>query len=173
MRRITDRCQECTESIALAFGADSLVELLSATVVLLQFIPAVKLNTLRAGKFCGILLYILAGVVGLVSVFGWMIGTRPEASLLGIFITVAALVIMPLLAWLKRKLARATGNLALTADAVQSATCAYLAAITLAGLATNVFLHIQWLDPVAALFAVPLLVKEAKATTQGEVCACY
>jgi divalent metal cation (Fe/Co/Zn/Cd) transporter len=56
---------------------------------------------------------------------------QPEASPLGIGITAAALIVMPLLAWEKRKLARRTGNSALAADAVQSATCAYLAMLTL------------------------------------------
>jgi hypothetical protein len=156
----------------LAFGADSLVELLSAAVIMLQLIPAVMLNSFRAIQFAGILLYVLAGVVVLVSVLGWIVSVRPEASRLGIFITAAALVIMPILAWGKRRLARETGNVALAADAVQSATCAYLAAITLIGLAANEFLQIQWLDPVAALVAVPLLAKEAKATMRGEGCAC-
>jgi len=156
----------------LAFGADSFVELVSAAVVLLQFIPAVRLNSLLASKSAGILLYTLAGVVVLVSVLGWTTGARPEASLTGIFITAAALVIMPALAWSKRRLAKESGNIALAADAVQSATCAYLAAITLVGLAANEFLHIQWLDSAAAIVAVPLLAKEAKATMRGEGCDC-
>ena len=56
-------------------------------------------------------------------------------------ITVAALFAMPLLAWLKRREARRTHHPALAADAVQSATCAYLAVITLAGLAINAVFH--------------------------------
>jgi len=99
-------------------------------------------------------------------------GARPETSFVGIGITAAALVVMPILAWRKRALARATGNLALAADAVQSATCAYLAAVTLAGLGANAVFHIWWLDSVAAALAVPLLIKEAKAAMRGEGCAC-
>ena len=44
--------------------------------------------------------------------------------------------------------------LRLAADAVQSATCAYLALITLAGLAANAAFHIPWVDSLAALVAV-------------------
>jgi hypothetical protein len=161
----------CSPSL-LAFGSDSLVELLSATVVLLQFVPSIRLNSARAGKAAGILLYVLAGVVVLISILGWVTGARPEASLTGIGITAAALVVMPVLAWRKRALARTTGNTALAADAVQSATCAYLAAITLVGLATNALFRVQWIDSIAALVAVPLLVKEAKAAMRGEGCAC-
>jgi hypothetical protein len=161
----------CSPSL-LAFGSDSLVELLSATVVLLQFVPSIRLNSARAGKAAGILLYVLAGVVVLISILGWVTGARPERSFAGIGITAAALVVMPVLAWRKRTLARTTRNTALAADAVQSATCAYLAAITLFGLAANAIFHVQWVDSIAALFAVPLLVREAKSAMRGEGCAC-
>ncbi len=126
----------CSPSL-LAFGSDSLVELLSATVVLLQFVPSIRLDRARAGKAAGILLYLLAGVVVLISILGWIMGARPKTSFVGIGITSTALVVMPILAWRKRALARTTENPALAADAVQSATCAYLAAITLVGLGAN------------------------------------
>ena len=134
--------------------------------------PSVRLNGERAGKAAGILLYLLAGVVVLIAILGWVTGARPETSLAGIGITAAALVVMPVLAWRKRVLARTTGNVTLAADAVQSATCAYLAAITLIGLAANAIFHVQWVDSIAALIAVPVLVKEAKATMRGDCCAC-
>jgi hypothetical protein len=156
----------------LAFGSDSLVELLSATVILLQFVPSVRLDSARASKAAGILLYVLAGLVVFISILGWIEGARPDTSLTGIGIAAAALVVMPVLAWRKRSLARRTGNTALAADAVQSATCAYLAAITLAALAANAVLHVPWLDSAAALVAVPFLIKEAKAAMRGEGCAC-
>lgn len=63
---------------------------------------------------------------------GWKI--VPERSYLGIGITLGALFIMPSLAILKRRHANTTEDRALAADAVQSATSAYLAAITLASL---------------------------------------
>jgi divalent metal cation (Fe/Co/Zn/Cd) transporter len=79
---------------------------------------------------------------------------------------------MPVLAWLKRREARRAGNTALAADAVQSATCAYLALIALAGLIMNALFHIAWFDPVAALAAIPLLVKEGRSAWRGEACGC-
>jgi hypothetical protein len=56
---------------------------------------------------------------------------------------------MPILAWAKRRTARLRNNRALAVDAVQSATCAYLAAVTLGGLAINAIWHIHWVDSVA------------------------
>ncbi|MGO9434847.1 MAG: cation transporter [Terracidiphilus sp.] len=99
-------------------------------------------------------------------------GIRPETSLLGMAITVAALVVMPGLAWLKRRTAKKTENRALAADAVQSATCAYLAGVTLLGLGINAAFHIGWIDSVAALAAIPILVIEGRRALRGESCAC-
>jgi divalent metal cation (Fe/Co/Zn/Cd) transporter len=97
---------------------------------------------------------------------------RPETSRLGIGITVAALIVMPILARLKRREARRSNNAALAADAVQSAACAYLAVIALAGLAINALFHIAWFDSLAALAAIPLLLKEGRAAWNGKACGC-
>jgi divalent metal cation (Fe/Co/Zn/Cd) transporter len=99
-------------------------------------------------------------------------GVQPEVSLSGIAITAAALIVMPILAWLKRKTAKSAKNRALAADAVQSATCFYLAAITMGGLLINAAWHVHWVDFVAALAALPLLVLEGRRALRGEVCQC-
>ena len=87
-------------------------------------------------------------------------------------ITAAALLSMPVLAILKRRQARLLNNRALAADATQSATCAYLAAVTLAGLVANSLWHISWIDTTAALAAVPVLLVEGRRTWRGEGCGC-
>ena len=155
-----------------AFGSDSLVELLSASVVLLQFLPWVRLSERNAARWAGVLLFVLAGVVGVLAVGALVLGIRPETSRMGMGITLAALVVMPVLATLKRSEARRSGNAAMAADAVQSATCAYLAAIVLVGLSINAWFHIGWFDSVAALVAIPLLLKEGRAAWRGQVCGC-
>jgi divalent metal cation (Fe/Co/Zn/Cd) transporter len=154
----------------LAFGADSLVEMLSATVVLLQFLPWFPLRKAHADRTAAILLYALAIVVAGIAALAW--GSPVETSCLGMGITAAALVAMPALAALKRRQARRLNNRALAADATQSATCAYLAAVTLAGLVANSLWHISWVDTVAALAAVPILLVEGRRTWRGEGCGC-
>jgi divalent metal cation (Fe/Co/Zn/Cd) transporter len=145
---------ECTVSLLsaarahspalMAFGFDSFVELLSASLVVLSFAPRFSLNFKRIDIASGTLLFVLAAVVGVTSMLALAGKLQPEASPFGIGITLAALVVMPLLAWQKRKLARRTGNNALAADAVQSATCAYLALLALAGLVLNAVFQIAW-----------------------------
>ncbi|MFZ0962027.1 MAG: cation transporter [Terriglobia bacterium] len=156
----------------LAFGADSLVELLSASVVLLAIVPSFPLSKDRASRVAGILLFALAGVVAAVAILALVYGATPATSCSGIAITIAALVIMPILALAKRTTAQRTNNRALAADAVQSATCAYLAAITLAGLTINALWHIHWVDSAAALLALPILIVEGRRALRGESCGC-
>jgi divalent metal cation (Fe/Co/Zn/Cd) transporter len=156
--------------VLLAFGADSLIELLSALVVLLQFVPRLSRSTARATRLAGMLLFMLAAVITMSSAFALWQHVRPDTSWIGIGVTIAALVVMPLLSSAKRKAGKTARNAALTADAVQSATCAYLAGITLAGLVLNAVLHIRWIDPAAALVAVPVICLEGKKALQGEEC---
>jgi divalent metal cation (Fe/Co/Zn/Cd) transporter len=156
----------------LAFGSDSLVELLSATVVLLQWIPHLSISERRASRTAGVLLFVLAFAVAAIAVASIALRWRPETSWTGIGITLAALIAMPILASLKRREARLSENAALAADAVQSDTCAYIALITLAGLTVNAAFHIAWFDSTAALAAIPILIKEGRSTWRGHVCGC-
>jgi len=156
----------------LAFGSDSLVELLSAAVVLLQFTPRSRVSQLRAARFCGSLLYGLAGVVLVIAIWGLVRRVEADTSKLGIAITGGALLFMPFLARRKRLASEQTRNMALRADAVQSATCAYLAALSLAGLLLRSSFGLRWLDQVAALLAVPILIVEGRRARKGQTCSC-
>lgn len=158
--------------VMLAFGSDSLVELLSAAVVLLQWVPAVSISERNATRTASVLLFVLTIVVAGTALTSLALRLRPEASRAGIGITTAALVAMPILAWLKRREAHRSGNAALAADAVQSATCAYLALIALVGLAVNAFFHIAWFDAVSALVAIPILTREGRSAWHGQTCGC-
>lgn len=156
----------------LAFGSDSFVEVLSATVVLLQFAPGFAIPERKAARTAGFLLFVLALVVAGTAVASLALHLRPEVSRAGIAITVAALIAMPILARLKRREGRRSNNAALAADAVQSATCAYLALIALVGLICNAAFHVAWVDSVAALAAIPILVREGRSAWRGNSCAC-
>jgi divalent metal cation (Fe/Co/Zn/Cd) transporter len=156
----------------LAFGSDSFVELLSASLVMAQFIPGVAIGERRTSRLAGGLLFLLALIVAATAVVSLVLRVKPETSVAGMAITIAALIAMPGLAWLKRREARRSGNIALAADAVQSATCAYLALITLMGLAVNAVFHIAWMDSLAALVAVPILIKEGRSAWRGQNCGC-
>jgi divalent metal cation (Fe/Co/Zn/Cd) transporter len=159
-------------TVMLAFGSDSLVELMSAAVVLMQWIPGVSISERKATRTASVLLFLLALVVAGTSLTSLVLRLRSEASRAGMGITIAALLAMPTLAWLKRREAHRSGNTALAADAVQSATCACLALIALVGLAVNAFFHIAWFDAVSALATIPILIKEGRSAWHGQNCRC-
>jgi len=158
----------------LAFGGDSAVELLSAVVVLWRFRASAAHGNAerRAARVAGALLFALAAYVAVTSVTSLLGYSESKPTFLGIAILVAATVVMPLLAREKRRLSGATGSAALRADAAQSALCAYLSLIALAGLAINAIWHVKWADPIAALAILPLIVWEGREAMRGKACAC-
>ena len=158
----------------LAFGGDSGIELLSAVVVLWRFrAHAMHENAeRRAAQVTGALLFVLAAFVVATSALTLLGHIEPKPTILGIVILIAAAAIMPSLAKAKRKLSSATGSAALRADSAQSALCAYLSLIALAGIAVNVIWHLPWADPLAALIVTPIIVWEGREAMRGKPCGC-
>jgi len=154
----------------LAFGSDSIVELISASVVLSQFGRTLHIPERPAARVAGVLLVVLALIVTGDAVGSLALHIHPDESRSGLAITLASLVAMPVLAHWKRREAYRVHNGALAADAVQSATCAFLALLTVIGLAVNAIFGIGWVDSVAALLAVPILLKEARTAWRGHFC---
>ena len=158
----------------LAFGGDSAIELFSAAVVLRRFGAGAAHEEAerRAARVAGVLLFALAAFVAVTSVASLLGYSESKPTLLGIAILVAAAAVMPWLAKEKRRLSGATGSAALRADAAQSALCAYLSLIALAGLTINAIWHVKWADPVAALAIVPLVVREGREAMRSKACGC-
>lgn len=162
-------------SIALvAFGFDSLIEVASSSALLwrlrLDAPERRERAEARALRVVGILFLLLAAYVLFDSVKSLIALRPPRASYLGIGVTVAALVVMPLLAQGKRKVAAAINSRAMKADSRQTDVCFYLSAITLAGLALNALVGWWWADPVAALLMTPLIAREGIEALRGETC---
>ena len=159
----------------LAFGGDSGIELASALVVLWRFRYRGSAGRAEqvAARITGGLLFALAAYV--LGVSAWMMRGHQESrpSLLGIAILVAAACVMPLLARQKRRLSTVTKSVSLRADAAESALCAYLAWIALAGLVTNAVWGIRWADPVAAVCVLPLVLWEGWNAFRGKHCGCH
>jgi len=145
----------------LAFGGDSAIELLSAVVVLWRFHANAAHEHMerRAARIAGVLLYGLGAYVVAAVAMALLGYSEPKPTLLGIAILVAAAAVMPWLAKEKRRLSASTGSGALRADAAESALCACLSVIALAGLAVNAIWRAAWADPVAALVIVPLILR--------------
>jgi divalent metal cation (Fe/Co/Zn/Cd) transporter len=156
-----------------AFGGDSVIELISAFVVLWRFRHPVPDRAERfAARLTSGLLFALAAFVIATSILSLLGYNEPRPSYLGMAVLAAAALLMPWLAKEKRRLSALTASAALRADAAESALCAYLSLLALAGLAARALLHIGWADPLAALAITPLILREARQSWRGKPCSC-
>ena len=169
-------CGAVAGSIALTgFGLDSLIEVSSGGVLLWRLQSdsdetrreAVER---RALKLVGISLIALAVYVASESIMNLIRREAPERSLPGIALAIAALIVMPVLARAKRKVASVIASPALQADSRQTDICAYLAAILLLGLLLNAALGWWWADSTAGLVMVPLIAYEGVQGLRGKTC---
>jgi divalent metal cation (Fe/Co/Zn/Cd) transporter len=163
-------------SIALVgFGLDSIIEVSSGTVLLWRLRSdhnAERRDWVehRALRLVGISFLALAAYIVFEVSKTLVQKQAPEASVPGIALAAAALIVMPLLARAKRRVASSLGSSALHADSRQADFCAYFSAITLGGLLLNAVLHWWWADPLAGLAMTPLIVREGVEALQGKTC---
>jgi divalent metal cation (Fe/Co/Zn/Cd) transporter len=159
----------------IAFGADSVIELASAGVLLWRLTVEIRRGDAfpeaverRAARMAGALLLFLAVYV-LASAL-WSLATRhgQHFSPFGLAVTLAALPLMILLSRRKLDIAERIASRALRADAVESVACAYLAAVVVAGLVAQWLFGAWWIDGVTALALVPMLVREGWEAWRGE-----
>ena len=159
----------------IAFGVDSLIELVSACVLIwrlnveLRHGRSVAERAERAAsRIGGALLFALAAYI--VVAAGWRLWTRQGAdfSWPGLLVSLAAIPIMWLLSRQKLQIAEALGSRALRTDAVESITCGWLSFVVLIGLLAQLALGAWWVDTATSLVIVWLLVKEGREAWQGE-----
>ena len=168
-------------SIALVgFGLDSVVEVSSALVIAWRLSrqgsdhAANERAERRAVRLIALSFLTIAAYVTYDAVTTLLgIGEEPEHSPVGLALVALSLVVMPTLAWAKRRVAAGLGSPALKADAAETQLCTYLSAVVLAGLAANGLFGWWWMDPLAGLAVAGLAVKEGReAWTSGDLCEC-
>lgn len=158
-----------------AFGGDSLIELLSGATLLWRLrveaaggddarVDAVEK---RAVWIAAILLIVLCAYVALTSAAGLLLRIQPERSWLGIAVSAVAVVVMPWLAVRKRVANQTIQSPALRADIAESATCAYLAGVTLIGAAASALTGLWWIEYLAAVVLLRWLVPEAREALEA------
>jgi divalent metal cation (Fe/Co/Zn/Cd) transporter len=111
----------------------------------------------------------LGGYVAYEAVESLVLQEAPRATWWGTTLAALSVVIMPLLARAKRRVAVALGSGALAAEATQTNICAWLSLIVLIGLAANALAGWWWADPVAALAMVPIIAYEGVQGARGMV----
>jgi divalent metal cation (Fe/Co/Zn/Cd) transporter len=161
-------------SIALiGFGADSLIESVAGTVLLWRF-AASRVSSedaeRRAQKLIALSFYLLAAYVGIESVRSLLTLDKPDASWVGIGLSVVTLLTMPPLAIAKARIGEKLGSSATKSEGQQNMLCAYLSAALLVGLGSNALFGLWWADPATALLIAGVAVKEGREAWRGESC---
>jgi len=113
-----------------------------------------------AHRLVGISFFILALYVAFEAGKSLLHREEPDTSAVGIVLSVVSLIVMPVLARAKRRVAAKLESRALHADSRQTDICAYLSAILLGGLLLNALFGWWWADPIAALCMLPMIIRE-------------
>jgi divalent metal cation (Fe/Co/Zn/Cd) transporter len=153
-----------------AFGVDSLIELVSGSILLWRLstenrgedLGSVRQAERRAAWVVAVSLSLLCAYVLISSVYLLLTHAKPESSVIGIGISAAALLVMPWLAVSKRRISKRINSAALAGDSANSMTCAYMAATVLVGLVFNTLFGLWWVEYVAALVFLVWLVLETR-----------
>jgi divalent metal cation (Fe/Co/Zn/Cd) transporter len=168
---------EANSLTLLAFGIDSLIELISAGVLVWRLTIELRHGQIfakaadrRAARIDGALLFALA--IYVVVGAGWKLWTPQgaEFSLPGLVVSILAMPIMYFLSRRKFHLAEALASRALRADAVESITCGWLSLVVVAALIAQLIIGAWWVDAVASLGIVWFLVREGREAWSGECC---
>ena len=159
-------------SIALVgFGLDSTVEVLSASVIVWQMTRRVpEEREARALRLIALSFVALACYVAVQAIIDLTQRHQPDSSVAGIVLAIASLIVMPMLAWAKRRNGRRLGSTSVVADSNQTLLCTYLSAVLLIGLVLNATVGWWWADPLAALVIAGLALREALGAWHGERC---
>lgn len=148
-------------SVALVgFGLDATVEFGAAAVALWYLAGADTEREHLAQRLIAFSFFALAVYVTVDAVRHLVGASRPEESVLGLLIAAASLVVMPLLARAKRRVALALDSATLAAEAAETALCAWLSAVLLAGLALRAVAGWWWADPLAGIGIAALAARE-------------
>jgi divalent metal cation (Fe/Co/Zn/Cd) transporter len=160
----------------VGFGLDSGIEVSAAVILAWRLAKEDRPGCMagfdrRATRLIAVSFAVLAAYVSVESLRD-LIGHRaPEASGVGIVLAVVSLLVMPLLARAKRRLAPVLGSRAAVSEANQTSLCALLSGVLLVGLGLNAVLGWWWADPGAGLLIATLAGIEAAHTWRAEALA--
>jgi divalent metal cation (Fe/Co/Zn/Cd) transporter len=168
-------------SIALVgFGLDSFVESISGSVMIWRFRKHGKISEeeeekveKKAVKFVAYSFFILGAYVLYESLKKLYFHKIPDASLLGIVIAIASIIVMPALFYMKYQTGKSIKSRSLVADSKETLACVFLSVALLIGLGLNRFYGLWQADPIVGLVIVFYLIREGRLTLKEEkLCNC-
>jgi divalent metal cation (Fe/Co/Zn/Cd) transporter len=157
----------------LGFGLDSAIESLASIIVVWRFTGSRTLSETaeaRASKAVAVTFFLLAPYITYDAITSLIAHQHPSTSWLGIGLSIASLLVMPVLGVAKKQLGTRLGSGATSGEGTQNLLCAYLAAAVLLGLLTNTLFGWWWTDPVIGLGIAGLAIREGIDAWHGEDC---
>jgi len=162
-----------SSSALVAFGLDSVVEVLSAAAVAWQFAaPDPQTRERTAMRVIAVSFFGLAAFVSVDAVRTLLGVSEARPSAVGIALAAVSVVVMPVLSWLERRTGRELRSASAVADSRQTLLCTYLSAVLLVGLLLNSTGGWAWADPVAALVIAAVAAYEGVQAWRGSACCC-
>jgi divalent metal cation (Fe/Co/Zn/Cd) transporter len=157
----------------VGFGLDSGIEVSAALILAWRLAQergqgCTQDADRRATRAIAVSFFALAAYVGVESTRDLVGRAEPEASIPGIVLAGLSLVVMPLLARAKRRVAPVLGSRAAASEANQTSLCALLSAVLLVGLVANALVGWWWADPAAGLGIASLAAVEGVRTWRAE-----
>lgn len=160
----------------VGFGLDSGIE--SGTAVLVGLRLASRLchgevdeaKERRALRAVAVMFFILAAYVTIEGIRSLTSGETPDASTPSIVLLVASIIVMPVLARAKKRVAvQLGGDRLILADAAETRICVLLSISTLLGVGLFALTGATWLDPVAGFVVALFAINEGREAWEGEL----
>jgi hypothetical protein len=164
-------------SIALTgWALGSLPEALASAMVAWRFSGARTLSESaerRAQRGVALSFLLTAPYIAAESIHHLLDKQQADTSVIGIVLTAASLVLMPVLGRAKHALADGLGSAATAGEGTQNYLCGAQAAAVLVGLAVTAFRPgCWWFDPVIGLGIAGAAIWQAVKAWRGEDCGC-
>lgn len=160
----------------VGFGIDSGIESIAAVLVGLRLSARLRHGEADEGRERLVLrlvagtFFLLAAYVTIESIRALVAGEPPSTSVVALVLLAASIVVMPLLAAAKTKVANQLGGDPLIlADAAETRICVWLSVATLLGVGLYQLTGAAWLDPLAGLVIAGFAVHEGREAWEGEL----
>ncbi len=160
----------------VGFGIDSGIESIAAVLVSLRLAARVRhgetdeAKERRALRAVAVTFFLLAGYVTIEGIRSLADGDEPAGSVVSMVLLVASIIVMPLLAAAKTRVARQLGgDRLILADAAETRICVLLSISTLLGLGLYELTGAAWLDPLAGFVIAAFAIHEGREAWEGEL----
>lgn len=159
----------------IGFGIDSGIESIAAVLVGMRLAARLRHGQADEHKerlvlrLVAVTFFVLAAYVTIEGIRSLANGAAPDSSPLGIAVLVGSILVMPILATMKRRVGLRLADALILADAAETQICVLLSISTLAGLGLYELTGAAWLDPLAGFVIAAFAIHEGREAWEGEL----